>query len=415
MNKPSDDQKNWSDRREKIIGLGERSLRKTYYPELQQKLDELERFRALLDQSNDCIFLLKVPSLTFVDVNESACRQLGCSRQEFLSSTVENLFPQEAATRVRELVAFGHAEGRDQDTITTQLYRCSGGGLPVEITIRLVTFNKNVYGVAVARDITERNRAEKVRLENSRMLRDMELARQIQLSLLPTAPPEIPGIRLAGCCVPAAHVGGDYYDYYGREEGIVDMVVADVSGHSIGAALMTAEARSVLRAQVHAFGSTGDMLASLNKLLYEDLEQAELFITMFYVKYDTKTRILTYSNAGHVSPLLFRRSDIVCRELDAEGLILGVRKDVNFEEKRLQLQEEDVLLLYTDGITESRNGAGELFGLGRLCGILHAEHSESPQAIIEAVLREISAFAGTTALEDDVTMIVMKVARQGNQ
>ncbi|KAF0214882.1 MAG: putative PAS/PAC sensor [Geobacteraceae bacterium] len=410
MKKPSDPKETWDTQREKIIGLGERSLRKTYYPELQQKLDELERFRALLDQSNDCIFLLKVPSLTFVDVNESACRQLGCSRQEVLSLPLEKFFPEEAAARVRELVAFGHAEGKDQDMITTHLSKCSGGGLPVEITIRLVNFNKDLYGVAVARDISERKRAEKVLLENSRMLRDMELARQIQLSLLPTAPPELPGIRLAGCCVPAAHVGGDYYDYYKREDGKVDLVVADVSGHSIGAALMTAEARSVMRAQVHLFGSTGEILASLNNILYEDLNHAELFITLFYVKYDTITRTLTYSNAGHVPPLLFRDSDALCRELDADGLILGVRKEVAFEEKQLLMQEGDVLLIYTDGITESRNSAGELFGLARLCSILTAGHGDSPQAIIDTVLREVSAFTGTTVLEDDVTMIVLKVA-----
>jgi len=409
MKKPSDPSESWDTQREKIIGLGERSLRKTYYPELQQKLDELERFRALLDQSNDCIFLLHVPSCTFVDVNESACRQLGCTRQEVLSLPWDHFFPGETVARARELFTAGLAGGKDQDTITTQLYKCSGGELPVEITIRLVTFNKELYGVAVARDITERKRAEKVLLENSRMLRDMELARQIQLSLLPTAPPELPGIRLAGCCVPAAHVGGDYYDYYAREDGIVDMVVADVSGHSIGAALMTAEARSVLRAQVHTFSRTADILVSLNEILYEDLSQAELFITLFYVKYDTITRTLTYSNAGHVLPLLFRSSDASCRELDAEGLILGVWKEVVFEEKQLQLQEGDVLFLYTDGITESRDDAGELFGLARLCNILTAEHAESPQAIIDAVLREVSAFSGTAASEDDVTMIVMKV------
>ncbi|MCM2359871.1 MAG: SpoIIE family protein phosphatase [Geobacteraceae bacterium] len=409
MKRPSDPGDTWSSQREKIIGLGERSLRKTYYPELQQKLDELERFRALLDQSNDCIFLLQIPSLAFVDVNDSACRQLGCSRQQLLSLPLDNFFPAEAALRVRELVAFGHAEGRDQDTITTQLYKCSGGELPVEITIRLVSFHKNLYGVAVARDLTERKRAEKVLLENSRMLRDMELARQIQLSLLPKAPPELPGVELAGCCVPAAHVGGDYYDFYRREDGVVDLVIADVSGHSIGAALMTAEARSVLHAEVHSFSGTADILASLNEILYEDLGQAGLFITLFYVKYDAVSRTLTYSNAGHVLPLLFRGAAAACLELDAEGLILGVRKEVIFEEKQLQLEQGDLLLLYTDGITESRNSAGEMFGRARLCDILNAGKAESPRAVVDAILAEVTAFTGTAALEDDVTMIALKV------
>ena len=166
----------------------------------------------------------------------------------------------------------------------------------------------------MARDITERLQAEKVLLDNSRMLRDMELARQIQLSLLPRAPPAVAGVQLAGCCVPATHVGGDYYDYHTHPGGMLDMVVADVSGHSIGAALMTAEARSVLRAEFHACTSAGELLASLNEVLYEDLNDAGLFITVFYVRYDTATGTLFYANAGHVSPLLLRRAELTCRE-----------------------------------------------------------------------------------------------------
>lgn len=408
MSKQSDEGQKWSDQREKIIGLGERSLRKTYYPELQQKLDELERFRALLDQSNDCIFLLNVPSLTFVDVNESACRQLSCSRQVILSRSLENFLPPEALVKVTDLITSGPG-GKDKETLNTYLFKCSGGILPVEIVIRLVTFNKNLYGVAVARDITERKRTEQILLENSRMLREMELARQIQLSLLPEAPPEIPGILLAGCCIPAAHVGGDYYDYFRREGSALDMVVADVSGHSIGAALMMVEARSLLRAQVKTSFGSGEILASLNRLLHDDLEQAELFVTVFYAKYDTTTRILSYSNAGHVTPVLLRCADGSCLNLDAEGLILGVTTDVDYEERQVQLEEDDIILLYTDGVTEARNSAGELFGFARLCSILEAEDKNSPHAIIEAVLREIAAFTGTTVLEDDVTMILMKV------
>lgn len=217
MSKPSDAEEQWRAQREKIIGLGERSLRKTYYPELQQKLDELERFRALLDQSNDCIFLIEASTLSFIDVNDSACRQLGCSREKVLSLPLACFLPDEALARVAALVSSGAGEGRDQDTITTELSGCAGATLPVEITLRLVTFNKTLYGVAVARDLTERKRAETALLENSRMLRDMELARQIQLSLLPLAPPQLPGVVLAGICIPATHVGGDYYGFYRRE------------------------------------------------------------------------------------------------------------------------------------------------------------------------------------------------------
>jgi sigma-B regulation protein RsbU (phosphoserine phosphatase) len=409
MKKPSDPPKSWDEEREKIIGLGERSVRKTYYPELQRKLDELERFRALLDQSNDCIFLMRIPSLAFIDVNESACRQLECTRQAFLSFSLEDIFPGEAATKVRELVAFGHAEGKDQDTITTRLHKCSGGGLPVEMTIRLVVFNREIYGVAVARDITERKRTEKVLLENSLLRRDMQLARQIQLSLLPAGPPELAGAVIAGLCIPAAHVGGDYFDYYRHEDWAVDLVIADVSGHSIGAALMMVEARSVLRARVRSYAGTGEILASLNDLLYADLSQSGLFITFFYVRYHPSTRTLVYANAGHVPPLLFRPSEGSCRKLDAEGLVVGIKEGVAFEEKQLRIGEGDVLLLYTDGITETENSAGELFGAERLCAVVGANAAGSPQEVIDAVLREVAAFREGAVQEDDVAMIALKV------
>ena len=394
----------------KLAGFGEFSIRKTYYPELQQKLDELERFRALLDQSNDCIFLFHIHSNRFIDVNESACRQLGCSRQELFALSWDQLFPEEAVARSMESLATGLEQGWDRDTITTVMRQHSGGELPVEITIRIVTFNKELYGVAVARDITERKRAERALLENSRMLKEMELARNIQLSLLPVAPPEIPGVTLAGFCLPATHVGGDYYYFAKRDNSIVDLAVADVSGHNIGAALMTVAARSVLRTQLATGSSAGRILTAMNEILYEDLNRAELFITVFCASFDTFSSTLTYANSGHPPPLLFNHGTPSCQWLDADGLLMGVRENVAFEEKQIQLQSGDVLLLYTDGVTEADNGRGELFGIERLCTILHSRHLESPQTIIDAIVQEVANFSATIPMEDDVTMVVMKVS-----
>ena len=393
----------------KLAGFGEFSIRKTYYPELQQKLDELERFRALLDQSNDCIFMFNVLSNRFVDVNESACRQLGCSRRELLGVSWDQLFPEEAVARSMESLAIGLEQGWDRDTITTIMRLHSGKELPVEITIRVVTFNKELYGVAVARDITERKRAERAHLENSRMLREMELARHIQLSLLPVAPPEIQGVTLAGFCLPATHVGGDYYYFGKRDNGIVDLAVADVSGHNIGAALMTTAARSVLRTQLATGSSASRILTAMNEILYEDLNRAELFITVFCASFDTFSRTLTYANSGHPPPLLFKHSAPSCHWLDADGLLMGVRENVSFEEKQIELQSGDVLLLYTDGVTEAGNGRGEMFGIERLYSILNARHREPPQAIIDAIILDVAAFSATIPMEDDVTMVVMKL------
>ena len=263
--------------------------------------------------------------------------------------------------------------------------------------------------VAIKEDVTERKRAQEALLENARMACDMELARQIQRALLPSAPPVVSGVRCAGRWVPAAHVGGDYYDFFPRDDGSFDTVIADVSGHSVGAALVMTEARSVIRTQARSGGFPSAIVDSLNEILYEDLTRAELFITMFYASYRPASGILTYASAGHNPPLLYRRAEDRCLPLDAEGLILGVRPHVTFEEGEVRLAPGDILFLYTDGITESDNGSGELFGVDRLCSILGARHGEEPEALIDTVLAELAAFTRGLPPADDICMVVVKI------
>ncbi|GAB7025480.1 PP2C family protein-serine/threonine phosphatase [Geotalea toluenoxydans] len=139
------------------------------------------------------------------------------------------------------------------------------------------------------------------------------------------------------------------------------------------------------------------------------MNRAGLFITLFYVKYEPVTRMLSYANAGHVSPLLLRSGEASCQKLDAEGLIFGVRKEEIYEEKELQLRQGDLLILYTDGITEAQNSAGEMFGFCRLCSTVSASRERAPEEVIAAIHEQLADFTGITALEDDVTMIVMKI------
>lgn len=261
----------------------------------------------------------------------------------------------------------------------------------------------------------EREEKERALLENARVVKEMEIAKQIQLSLLPSAPPVLPGITLAGRCKPATHVGGDYYDFFRHGGSCIDMVIADVSGHSVGAALIMAETRSVLRAQARSDKSTADILANLNELLLDDLNNAELFISMFYIRYDGTSQSISYANAGHNPPLIFRRGHPACIELDAEGLILGIKREVQFEEKWIALEKGDLVLLYTDGITEAQAPDGEFFGTGRLCDLLDTASSLSVDEIVETILNAIEAFTGTATLNDDVSMVVFKVHDDGTE
>jgi sigma-B regulation protein RsbU (phosphoserine phosphatase) len=171
-----------------------------------------------------------------------------------------------------------------------------------------------------------------------------------------------------------------------------------------------AEVRTLLRAQANSALNASTILKTLNSQLYEDLTRAELFITMFYLKYDAARRLITYSSAGHNHPLLYRNGEFSCTELDAEGLILGVNKEVVYEEKSLQLREGDILLMYTDGVTEAQNAAGELFGEQRLCQILAENHDEQPDLLIDLILEKVSAFTDSQPLTDDVSIVLIRVA-----
>jgi len=239
--------------------------------------------------------------------------------------------------------------------------------------------------------------------------KEMQIARTIQLGLLPTGAPEIRGIALAGTCVPAREVGGDYFDFLPRGSDAVGLVIADVSGHNVGAALIMTEVRAFIQYEAKSIRGPGRLLDALNEMLYDDLTRAELFITMFYLHYDADARQTSFASAGHNPPLVWRSESRRCEWLDAEGLILGVKRKVDFEEKQTQLREGDILLLYTDGITEAASPSGELFGEERLCTLLGECHGMTPHQIVDHLLMRVRAFSGAQSLTDDVSLVIMKV------
>jgi sigma-B regulation protein RsbU (phosphoserine phosphatase) len=255
----------------------------------------------------------------------------------------------------------------------------------------------------------ERIQKETALLQTARITRDMEIAQQIQKSFLPDSAPYIAGVDIAGRCISAAHVGGDYYDFFMRSDQTVDIVIADVSGHSVGAALIMSEVRTLLKAESNSTRTPSAILESLNIQLYDDLSRSELFITMFYAKYNSATGILNYSNAGHNHPLLQRAGEATTQELDSEGLILGVKEDVDFEELTAELISGDVLLFYTDGLTEACNSEGKMFGTKgvelHLSETLHLPADK----IIDSFYAAIHAFTGSQVLQDDISLVVVKI------
>ncbi|MCW8858555.1 MAG: SpoIIE family protein phosphatase [Deltaproteobacteria bacterium] len=241
--------------------------------------------------------------------------------------------------------------------------------------------------------------------------REMEIAKEIQRGLLPSSLPILDTISLAGLCVPAHQVGGDYYDFISRENATYDLVIADVSGHNIGSALIMAEARTFIHARIHNIKQPAEMLQELNSYFLKDLDRSELFVTMFYLQYNPENHQLIYGNAGHSNPLIWKHNKKQVERLDAEGLIFGIKNNISFEQKSTTLEVGDLLLLYTDGIIEAENNAKDFFGTERLEKLLQECDTLEPMEIIDQILSQVRIFTGMRHFIDDITLVVMKILK----
>jgi serine phosphatase RsbU (regulator of sigma subunit) len=284
-------------------------------------------------------------------------------------------------------------------------------GRSSEIEILAGAFN-SMAATLEARDrelraAEEKSRAAEVQLAVTRA--QIDIARQIQQSLLPEDPLSLAGVRFAGRCIPAVAVGGDYFGYFPRGESAIDSLIGDVSGHGVGAALLMAEARTTFMTERLVAHSASAMLAKINDLLHDDLDRAGLFMTACCATFDAASRELGYASAGHPPALLLRANESSCSELVTDGMLFGIERGAQFAELRLQLGTGDIVVFYTDGITEMHDGADDLFGARRLGDVVVANRAEDPEAMIAAVLARLDAFAEGRPYEDDCTIVVMKV------
>ena len=257
-----------------------------------------------------------------------------------------------------------------------------------------------------------RQAAEKKRLEE-----EMRLAREIQMSLLPRGPLVVPGMTVSALCVPAREVGGDYYDILPLPDGRYGILIADVSGKGMSAALYMAELKGLILSLSQMHFSPRDLLIAANRLISLHLDNRS-FITMTYAVIDPAAGVMTYARAGH-TPLLYLPggdgSDGRAQILAPDGLVLGLRIDDGerfaalLAESTLHLSPGDLLVLFTDGISEAMNERADCFGEAQLAELVE-EHGDLPMAELrERILREIAAFVGGAAQHDDMTMILLKV------
>jgi sigma-B regulation protein RsbU (phosphoserine phosphatase) len=376
------------------------------HQQLEIRVEERTRELQNLSREREQMFTLSLDLIClagtdgyFKSVNPAFERVLGYSREELLCRPVVNfVHPDDvsATTAVLRELALGKPTVNFENR-----YRCKDGS-DRWLEWRAMPAPQEHLIYAIARDITDRKRAEQAELE-------MLLAREIQRRLLPSAPPQIEGFDLASLFVPADTLGGDYFDFIPMPGGRLGIVIADATGHGIGPALTMAATRTCLWSLVEAKEDGIDKILPLSNRILHNATSSDHFVTLALVELDPATRSLSYANCGHPPGYLLDRTGKMKARLQATGLPLGCMDDARLEPApHLSLADGDVLVLLTDGITEAWSPGGEAFGEDRLLSIVR-EHIDQPAGqIIECLHRALGEFCGGLPNRDDITCVVLR-------
>lgn len=295
--------------------------------------------------------------------------------------------------------------------------RISGGDFSHRIEVR---GSDQLAAVSVSfNHMTEQvQRLLAVAKENERMTAELEIAREVQRQLYPKSVPSLPKLELRAICNPARMVSGDYYDYQALRGRSAVVAVGDVAGKGISAALLMATLQASLRTHVRSclegsYGgdtgpvpmSTSRLVSQLNQQLYADTSP-EKYATFFFAIYNDDSGELAYTNAGHLPPVLLRRGEVI--PLEVNGMVVGAFPFAQYGESRLRLESGDLLLAFTDGITEPENEYGEMFGEQRVIDLMRRNAGRDVDAIIGAVMEAVRDWTGSPELQDDMTILVAR-------
>ena len=261
----------------------------------------------------------------------------------------------------------------------------------------------------------------KAKKKHENVDREISTGAEIQSQLLPDYCPSIYGVDLAAHCRPALQLGGDYYDFMCLKTNISEkrkekarwaLVIGDVMGKGIPAGLLMTMLRGMLRAEVLTGLPPDRILHDLNQLAINDLDQSHRFVTLFYSDYDPRTRKLRFANAAHNPPLLWKSSDQKIIRLDAKGFVLGLQKDAEYHCGEIKLNQNDLVLYYTDGVIDTSNSLGQRFDEERLIKTLSklCKQSYTSQEILNKIFKKLDDFTGQNRhLEDDASMVIFQL------
>jgi phosphoserine phosphatase RsbU/P len=276
-------------------------------------------------------------------------------------------------------------------------------------TADLDLLNSIAASAAVA---IENARLYKLAVEKSRMETELQLARNVQLSLLPRDIPQIPGWEFSAFWQPARQVGGDYYDFIPFSNGLLGLVIADVTDKGMPAALFMASARNILRASIDGCSKITEGIAKANKLI-EGESNSQMYISMVYACLDPTQGNLSYVNAGHNPPIHFHMKNRSFSYFEKTGMWLGVDVNSVFGEESESISPEDLIILYTDGVSEAENPKGESFGVSGLETVIRDQCRDKPSELCQTVIREVLRFTQSSELADDITLLIIKRGKHG--
>lgn len=260
------------------------------------------------------------------------------------------------------------------------------------------------YAVVELHGSVERRRVA----ERERYEREIRIAQEVQALLFPSVLPRLKTLEYTAVCRPARGVAGDYYDFFRVNGGKVGFVVADVSGKGISAALLMARLQGLMRSHASLYGTrVADFIAELNRTMFLGPGSSR-YVTLFYGVYDDATGELVYVNAGHNPPFLWRAGDRSLTVLSSGGTVVGLLPDRSYVQDSTVLYPGDILVLFTDGVTETENPMGGFFGEDGLTVILRGHNVLPPSELQKLILDELDRFRQTAPLQDDLTLVVAK-------
>lgn len=250
--------------------------------------------------------------------------------------------------------------------------------------------------------------------QEERIKQELQIARQVQQSFLPTRIPDVGMLEMSALCQPAYETGGDYYDFVRLDDHRIGVAIGDVSGKGIQAAFYMTFIKGILHSLCHETDSPAELLKKTNRLFFDNAQKGT-FISLVYGIIDTRRKTFTFSRAGHNPVLHLNHREGTLRELQPGGLGIGLTRehsfDDNIREIRLDLEEGDILMLYTDGIVEALNGKRQFYGTSRLHELLKSMQDDSSERIVTGLFRDVDEFMGSAAQHDDMTILLIRFGK----